>query len=120
MNKEKEIEFSKVLDLVYCAVDFDYFDDYKFIDIGTMKCPYGNNKKLFYFYGYSLMTSRLWFYNDIYIEDKKLSINKAFAERWKQHSCKKKFLQICSLNRLIEIRDKKLKIINIPNTKEEK
>ena len=102
MNELKEIEFSKVLDLVYTAVDFDYFDDYKYLSCGYLKTPNGNHKTIIYFYGYSLMTGRVWFYDDIFIEDRKLHIHKFFFNKWEKHQCEYKKLQLGSIKKLKE------------------
>ena len=115
LEETKEIEYSKVLDLIYVAVDFDYFDDYKYLDIGSMKDPTESCGTLMYFYGYSTMTYRVWFYNDIYIKCNKLSLRRQFIDKWKEHKCEKKELQLNAIDRLIEIYFKELKIINIPN-----
>lgn len=114
MNELKEIEFNKILDLVYTAVDFDYFDEYKYLSFNSMKDPTGNHKSIIYFYGYSLMTGRIWFYDDIYVIDRRLSVHRFFFDKWEKHKCEKKRLQLGSLNKLKEIMDKKLKVINIP------
>lgn len=84
MNEEKEIEFNKVLDLVYTAVDFDYFDDYKFLTIGSMEDPTNSCDTIIYFYGYSNMTSKVWFYSDIYIRNGKLWMSKNFVNTWEK------------------------------------
>ena len=118
MNIEKDIEFSKVLDLVYTAVDFDYFDDYKYLSTSYMLDPTTDHKTLIYFYGYSLMTGRVWFYDDIFIKDEKLSVSKIFFDKWKEHNCEQKQFQLASLKKLKEIKDKGLTIINIPKEDE--
>ena len=115
MDETKEIEFQKIVDLLFNAVDFDYFDDYKYLSFGFLSDPtneYGGY--IIYFYGYSLMTSRIWFYNDIFIRNGKLDIYSYFFDKWEKHPCEKKEFQMGALKKLKEICDKRLTIINIP------
>lgn len=119
MDEEKEIVYSKILDLIYNVVDFDYFDEAKYLSTFQIKDPtYEYNYRIF-FYGYSLITNNFWFYEGICIGDNRLIISKWFIEKWRVAKCDKKDFQLGSLKKLIEVAQKGLKIINLPNYKEE-
>ena len=113
MDETKEIEFSKILDLVYTTVDFDFFDEQKYLSAFRMKDPRGEYDSLIYFYGYSLNTPDIWFYEDICIRDNKLYMGEWFIEKWIRAKCERKDFQLGSLKKLIEVQYKKLEIINI-------